>query len=140
MYTVYYTSLILNDTLYDLTFTCTANAVIFFVFEDIMLVLLTVDLLGKMSYCSLGIKIVSCTIACASTIMRSILDNTHVITLYQHVLLKWLGWYHFRTNFDFSYRIIVGARGRVTQTYNASHCQVAQVTMAQSRYTPTQLS
>ncbi len=137
MYTVYYTSLILNDMLYDLMFTCTANAVIFFVFEDIMLVLLTVDLLGKMSYCSLGIKVVSCTIACASTIMRSILDNTHVITLYQHVLLKW---YHFGTNFDFSYRTIVGARGRVTQTYNASHCQVAQVTMAQSRYTPTQLS
>ncbi len=61
-----------------------AAAVIFFLFEDIMSVLLTLDLLGKITWFSLIIKVVSCTVACVSVTMRSILDN--MINLLNRIL------------------------------------------------------
>lgn len=64
--TVYH--LLLHDTLHIHA----AGAVIFFVFEDIMSILLMVDFIGTISTCSMWIKLSSSTVACASTAVRCI--------------------------------------------------------------------
>lgn len=61
----------LNNLLYTLLYT--VAAVTFFVLEDIMSVLLTMDLARRISRLSLGIKIISTTVAVVSTVVKCIL-------------------------------------------------------------------
>ena len=50
-------------------------AVTFFVLEDIMSVLLTMDIVRRISRLSLAVKIVSSTVALLSTTIKRILNN-----------------------------------------------------------------
>ena len=72
MLIVTYNSSIRMPSTRSLSYT-TVAAVTFFVFEDIMNILLTMDIARKISRLSLGVKVISTTVALISTTIRRIL-------------------------------------------------------------------